>query len=101
MPAVPAEQTREVDWVAVEASGLGILPGYPCTGRSVPYQASENGAPHFGNKLLQPRFLNYGKYLGLCPGKPPTGFKDEPCTLGLKRDDMPCMGQRWVPNWGT
>jgi DNA invertase Pin-like site-specific DNA recombinase len=39
-----------------------------------------------------------GKYLGLCPGKPPTGFKGEPYTLGVKRDGTPRIVQRWVPD---
>jgi DNA invertase Pin-like site-specific DNA recombinase len=39
-----------------------------------------------------------GKYLGLCPGKPPTGFKGEPYTLGIKRDGTPRIVQRWVPD---
>jgi site-specific DNA recombinase len=39
-----------------------------------------------------------GKYLGLCPGKPPTGFRGEPYTLGVKRDGTPRIVQRWVPD---
>jgi DNA invertase Pin-like site-specific DNA recombinase len=39
-----------------------------------------------------------GKYLGLCPGKPPTGFKGDPYTLGVKRDGTPRIVQRWVPD---
>lgn len=39
-----------------------------------------------------------GKYLGLCPGKPPTGFKGEPYTLGVKRDGTPRTVQRRVPD---
>jgi site-specific DNA recombinase len=39
-----------------------------------------------------------GKYLGLCPGKPPTGFKGEPYTLGVKRDGTSRIVQRWVPD---
>jgi DNA invertase Pin-like site-specific DNA recombinase len=39
-----------------------------------------------------------GRYLGLCPGKSPTGFKGEPYTLGVKRDGTPRIVQRWVPD---
>jgi DNA invertase Pin-like site-specific DNA recombinase len=39
-----------------------------------------------------------GQYLGLCPGRPPTGFKGEPYTLGVKRDGRPRIVQRWVPD---
>ena len=42
-----------------------------------------------------------GQYLGLCPGKPPTGFKGEPYTLGVKRDGTPRIVQRWVPDPDT
>jgi site-specific DNA recombinase len=44
-----------------------------------------------------------GQYLGLCPGRPPTGFRGEPYTLGTKRDGRPRLVQRWVPDpetWG-
>jgi site-specific DNA recombinase len=39
-----------------------------------------------------------GKYLSLCPGRPPTGFKGGPHTLGVKRDGTPRIVQRWVPD---
>lgn len=42
-----------------------------------------------------------GKYLGLCPGRPPTGFKGEPYTMGVKRDGTPRIVQRWVPDVET
>jgi len=39
-----------------------------------------------------------GRYLGLCPGRPPTGFKGEPYQLGLKRDGTQRVVQRWTPD---
>jgi hypothetical protein len=39
-----------------------------------------------------------GKYLGLCPGKLPTGFKGELYTLGVNRDGTPRIVQRCVPD---
>jgi hypothetical protein len=42
-----------------------------------------------------------GKYLGLCPGKPATGFKGEPYTLGVKRDGTPRIVQHWAPDSKT
>lgn len=38
-----------------------------------------------------------GRLLGLCPGRPPTGFKGEPYRLeSTRRDGKPHMVQRWV-----
>lgn len=38
-----------------------------------------------------------GKYLGLCPGRPPTAFKGEPYLLDTpRRDGRPHVVQRWV-----
>lgn len=45
-----------------------------------------------------------GNYLGLCPGRRPTGFQGEPYTLGIKRDGQPRVVQRLVPDpeiWDT
>jgi site-specific DNA recombinase len=42
-----------------------------------------------------------GDYLGLCPGRPPTGFKGEPYVMGLRRDGRPRIVQRWVPDPDT
>ncbi len=39
-----------------------------------------------------------GRYLGLCPGRPPTGFKGEDYHLDERRDGKPHIVQRWVPD---
>lgn len=39
-----------------------------------------------------------GRYLGLCPGRTPTGFRGEPYVLGVKRDGTPRVVQRLVPD---
>jgi DNA invertase Pin-like site-specific DNA recombinase len=39
-----------------------------------------------------------GRYLGLCPGCPPTGFKGEEYHLDERRDGKPHIVQRWVPD---
>lgn len=51
--------------------------------------------------LVSTRDPATGEYLGLLPGKPPTGFKGEPYTLGLKRDGTPRVVQRLVPDPAT